>query len=135
MSGTGTFAIVPQVLQIWEIFFLPSGVFYITLLPHIYHNLLLSRLLWELAVLPWRFQGLPLKLETQTRPICLFETHSVQEKVLVGRFYLCVKTLWNTIWTSSRFWTNSLTATYIVKCRSYPLGHRSAQGNSNPSNF
>ena len=42
---------------------------------------------------------LPLNFETQTRPICLFESHSVQLKVLVGRFYLCVKALRNTIST------------------------------------
>ena len=64
--------------------FLCKGVFYLTLLPHIWHNLLLSRLLWEPAVLPWRLQGLPLRFETQTQLICLFESYSVQQKVLVG---------------------------------------------------
>ena len=51
-----------------------------------------SRLPWEPAVLPWRLQGLPLRFETHTRPICLFESNSVQQKVSVGRFYLRVTT-------------------------------------------
>ena len=58
--------------------FLFSGVFYLTLLCNIWHNLLLSRLPWEPAVLPWRLQGLLLRLETQTRSICWFISHSVQ---------------------------------------------------------
>ena len=35
------------------------------------------------AVVPWRLQGLPLSFETQTEPICLFESRSVRPKVLV----------------------------------------------------
>ena len=35
--------------------------------------------------------GLALRSETQIRTICLFESHSVQPKLLVGRFYLYVK--------------------------------------------
>ena len=73
--------------------FLLPGIFYLTLIPDIWHNLLLSKLPWEPAVLPWRLQGLPLRFETQTRQICLFESHGVQQKVLVGRFCLCVKAL------------------------------------------
>ena len=41
----------------------------------------------ELAAQPWRLQSLPLRFETQTQGIYLFESHSVQQKVLVGRFY------------------------------------------------
>ena len=41
---------------------------------HFWHNLLLSRLSWELAVIPWKLQGFILILETQTRPICLFDS-------------------------------------------------------------
>ena len=99
--------------------FLLSGNFYLTLLPDIWHNLLLSRLPLEPEVLPWRFQGLPLRFETQTRPICLFELNKVQQKVLVYRFYLCVRSR-NTISTYS------LIVTYTVKCMSYPLEHRSS---------
>ena len=65
--------------------FLLSGVFYLTLLSCFY-----QAFLW-LAVLPWRFQGFPLRFETQTRPICLFESQSVWKKVLLGRFCLCVR--------------------------------------------
>ena len=74
--------------------FLLSGVFHLTLLPDIWHNLLLSRLPWKLAVLPWRLQGLPLRFKTQSQSICLFESHSVQQKVLVGRFYSRVTAGW-----------------------------------------
>ena len=48
--------------------FLPSAVFYLTLL-HQHFNLHLSRLPWEPAVLPWSLQGFILILETKTRPI------------------------------------------------------------------
>ena len=78
-----------RLLRIWECFLL-SGVFYLTLFPDIWHNLILPRLPWEPAVLPWRLRGLPLRFETQTQPICSFESHSVHQKLLVGRFYLRV---------------------------------------------
>ena len=45
--------------------FLPTGVFYLTLLP---------RLPWELAIIPQNLQGFILILETQTWPICLFDS-------------------------------------------------------------
>ena len=72
--------------------FLHTDIFYLMLLPNIWHNLLLPRPPRKTAVLPWRLQGLPLSFETQTRPICLFESHNVQQKVLVGKFYLRVTT-------------------------------------------
>ena len=55
--------------------FLPTGVF----LPyapsyHFWHNLRLSRLPWEPAVIPWNLQGFILILKTQTHPICLFDS-------------------------------------------------------------
>ena len=115
--------IVPECYRFERTFFLLSGVFYLILLPETWY-LLLSRLPWELTVLPWRLQGLPLRFGIQTRPICLFELHSVQQKVLFSRFYLYVKALRNTISTSSRFWTHSLIVICIVKHMLYPLGHR-----------
>ena len=53
--------------------FLPTGVFYLTLL-HRHLNLHFLRLPWEPAYLPWSLQGFILILETQTRPICLFDS-------------------------------------------------------------
>ena len=47
-----------------------SGHFFLTF----WHNLLLSRLPWEPAVIPWNLQGFILILETQTRSICLFDS-------------------------------------------------------------
>ena len=41
---------------------------------HFWHNLCLSRLPWEPAVIPWNLQGFILILKTQTWPICLFDS-------------------------------------------------------------
>ena len=41
---------------------------------HFWHNLLLSRPPWDLAVLPWSLQGFIMILKTQTWPACLFES-------------------------------------------------------------
>ena len=83
---------------------------------------LLSRVPWKRAVLPWSFRASQLWFKAQTWPICLFEPHSVQQKVILGRFYLCIRALRNTI-STSRFWTHFLIAIYVVTCMSYPLGH------------
>ena len=96
-----TFVTVPRVLRIWWSFFLLSGVFYFILLPDIWRNQ--SRLPWEPSIFPWSFQGSPLRFGTLTLPICLFEPHSSQQKVLVDRFYLCAETRRNTVSDSSRF--------------------------------
>ena len=66
----------------------------------------------------------PLMFEIQIQLICLFKSHSVQQKVVVGRLYLCIKALRRSISTSSRFWTDYLIVICIVKYLSYPLGHR-----------
>ena len=63
--------------------FLLLGVLYVTLLPA-FINASLGP-----AVQSWRLQGFQLWFETQTQPICLF--HSAQQKVLLVRFYLCVR--------------------------------------------
>ena len=85
----------------FEKFCLLLGKFYVSLLPDIWHNLLLSTSHWG-------------------------SKHSGQQKELVGRFYLCVKSLRNTMSTSSRFWTCYLITTSIVKGTTYPLDHRSS---------
>ena len=41
---------------------------------HFWHNLLLLRLPWEREVIPWNLKGFILMFETQTRPICLFNS-------------------------------------------------------------
>ena len=53
--------------------FLPTGISYLMLL-HWHFNLRLSRFPWEPAVLSWSLHGFILILETQTRPICLFDS-------------------------------------------------------------
>ena len=105
--------------------FLPSVVFYLTLLPT-FGASTVAILQVQLDVASTFFYQGCRASETQTRPICLFGSHSVQWKVLLHRFYLCVKALQNTISTSSRFWTHSLIATYILKSMSYPLGGSSS---------
>ena len=124
-----TFATVPRLLRMWERFFTLREFFLsYTHFPTFgttcnYQGFPGSRQFF----LAWRLQVLPLRFETQIRPIFLFESHSVQQKVLVGRFYLCVKALRNTISTSSRFWTHSLIAIWIVRGMLYPLDHRSSK--------
>ena len=44
-----------------------------------------------LTVQPSRLKGSPPRFEKQTRPICLFKSHSVWQKILLTRFYLCVR--------------------------------------------
>ena len=97
--------------------FLPSVVFYLIPLPDIWLSLVLSRLPWEPAILHSRLQDLSLRFSH--RPICLFESLSVQQKVIVSRCYLCVKALQNTMSTSSKFWTHHLIAICIVAHTSY----------------
>ena len=53
--------------------FLSIGIFYLTLVYQRFNPRLL-RLPWELAFLPWSLQGFILILETQTWPICLFDS-------------------------------------------------------------
>ena len=101
-------------------------------------TLLLSRLPWKQAVLPWKLQGLVLRFKTQNGSINFyyyyyyyyyyyFESHSVQRQVLVGRFSLSGKALRNTISsTTSKFWAYYLKAICIAKRMSYQLGHRSS---------
>ena len=43
------------------------------------------------AVQLWMLQGFPLRFKTQTWPICLFESHSVWQMLLLDRFYLFVR--------------------------------------------
>ena len=77
-------------------------------------NLYLSRL--RLPVLLWRLQCLPLKLEAKTPRICLLESHSVQQKVLFGRFFSRAKAIRNTISAFGRFWIYNLIHICIVMC-------------------
>ena len=83
-----TFSTVLQVLGFKRALIIVRVFFYLTQLPDIWHNLLLSRLPWELAVLPWRLQGLPLRFQTLILPICLFEPHSAKQKVLLESNHL-----------------------------------------------
>ena len=108
----------------WRELILLSGILYLTLLPNIWHHLLWSRLPQEPALLPWRLQDLPLRFKTQAQPISLSESHSVQQKVVLGRFYLDIKVLQNSVSTSSRLWNHFLIATYIARCMSYLLSYK-----------
>ena len=114
-----------RVLWIWESFFYSPHFLLHTPFWHLAQPAFIKASL-EPAVQPWMLQGLSLKFKTQNQPICLFESHSILQKVLVGRFYLCIKTLQNTIQTSFRFWTRYLITICTLKQMSNPLGHRSS---------
>ena len=101
--------------------------FYLTLLPEIWHNLLLSRLPWEPAVLPWKLQGLPLSFKTQTWLICLFELHSVHKKALVGRLRLAS----NEESASYGIWTLFTIDEHDRSLMFYLLGYRAIQSEIN----
>ena len=117
------FAIVPRVLRIWERFFCSEAFFTLnssfpTFGTTCFYQGFPENLMFffeDCRVSHW---------ETQTRPIFLFESHSVQQKVLLGRFHLCIKALQSTISTSSRLWTHYLLSTYIKMCMSYSLDQR-----------
>ena len=68
---------LPWVLRFWVGIFYPQVFFTLCsffTLWHFWNNLLLSRLLWEPAVIPWTLQGFILILKTQTQSICLFHS-------------------------------------------------------------
>ena len=55
--------------------FLPTGVFYLTLLPDIFGTTCFYQgFTGSRQLLSWKLQGFILILETQTRPICLFDS-------------------------------------------------------------
>ena len=62
---------LPWALRFWVGIFHPQAFFTLRSFPTFWHKLLLSRLPWEPAVIPWNLQGFILLLQTQTRPICL----------------------------------------------------------------
>ena len=64
---------LPQALRFWVGIFYPQVFLPYAPSQYFWHNLLLSRLPREPAVIPWNLQGLILILKTQTRPICLFD--------------------------------------------------------------
>ena len=66
---------VPEGLWFWLGVFYPQAYFTLCSFHKFWHNLLLSRLPWEPAVIPWNLQGFILILETQTRPICLIHSN------------------------------------------------------------
>ena len=64
--------VVMRVLRMWDsIFYSHTFFFYLALLPDFIKASL------RLPVLPWRLQGFPMRFETRTHPICLFELHSI----------------------------------------------------------
>ena len=90
------------------------------------------------AIQPWRLQGLPVagnsalkaagpRFKSQTWSMFLFESHSVQPKILVGRFYSCIRGGFTPdyyINHSRWFWVHSTSnnSNYFRRIF-YPLGH------------
>ena len=65
---------LPRALRFWVGICYPQAFFTLCSFPTFWHNLLLSRLPWEPAVISQNLQGFILILKTQTRPICLFDS-------------------------------------------------------------
>ena len=65
---------IPRALRFWVDIFYSQVLFTLCSFPTFWHNLLLSRLPWEPAVIPWKLQRFILIFKTQTRPICLFDS-------------------------------------------------------------
>ena len=98
--------------------FLLSVIFYFKLLPAFIKASLGP------AVLLWRLQGFPLRFDTQTWPIGLFEPHSVRQKVLLGRFNLCVRDCYRLLhWLPVSSFELSILVIriYFVRRTYYPL--------------
>ena len=115
---------VSRVVRIWESFLYSQAFFTLHSFPTFgttcfYQGFHES---WQFFLEGCRASYL-VRFETQTRPICLFEKHNIQQNVLVGWFYLSVKALRNTISTSSRSWTQHLIAICICTHMSHQLGH------------
>ena len=147
-----TFAKVPQVLWIWENFFYPETFFNLHSFPTFgttcfYHGFPGSRhffhegcrashwgskhrsspyLCLNHIMLSKKYYLVGSIFVLQTQPISLSEPHNVKQKVLLGRFYFCIKVLQNAVSTSSRLWNHSLIATYIARYMSYLLSYRSS---------
>ena len=65
---------LPRALRFWVGICYPQAFFTLCSFPTFWHNLLLSRLPWEPAVISQNLQGFILILKTQTQPICLFDS-------------------------------------------------------------
>ena len=105
LSGTSFLCCCTRVLRIWERDFILKHVLPYSPSRHLAQPAFIKASLGASSS-SLKVSDLPLSFETQTRPICLFESHSVQLKVLVGRFYLCVKALRNTISTLNPHFNN-----------------------------
>ena len=120
----------------WETFFYSQAFFTYTLAKHLAQPAFMKASPRP-AIQPWRLQGFPVagssawkaagpRFETQIWSICLFESHSVQPKILVGRFYSCIKG-----WSTPDYYTNHSRWSWIYSTSNnsnslrrifYPLG-------------
>ena len=116
---------VPQMLRNWESLFTLSRFLLYTPSPNLVQAPLpFSRYNWMLHQ-PSFFKVAGPPKHRPGPSVCL--DHTVfSERYYPVRFYLRVKALQSTISTSSRFWTHSLIATYILKSMPYPLGGSSS---------
>ena len=117
--------VVPRVLRIWESFVYSQTFFTLNSFPT-FDTTCFYQGFPGASSSALKLTGSPTEVQNIDSDICLFESHSFQQKVLVDRFYLSIKALRNIVTTSSRFWTQYLIAIYYVKPIPYPLGHRSS---------
>ena len=68
----------------------------------------------EPAVFSWNLESLSLRFKSETQPICLFESHSVQQKLLVSRFYSCVNRPAPLIVTSDVWYAPYYSESYFI---------------------
>ena len=71
---------LPRKLRFWVGIFYPKAFLTLRSFRTFWHNLLLSRLSWETAVIPWNLQGFILILETD--PVHLFVWFTVIHNLL-----------------------------------------------------
>ena len=117
--------VVPLVLRIWERFVYSQTLFTLNSFPT-FGTTCFYQGFPGASSSDLKHTGSPTEVQNIDSDICLFESHSFQQKVLVDRFYLSIKALRNIETTSSRFWTHYLIAVYYVKPIRYPLCHRSS---------
>ena len=125
LPGVHFSVVVPRVLRIWERFFHSQVFFTLQSFPTFDTTCFYQGFPGAGGSI-LKVPGLPTEVRNTDRPICLFELHSMQQKVLfVGSIYAS-KALSNIITTCSWFWTHHLIAIRILRGISYPLGHISS---------
>ena len=108
-----TFATVLRVLQIWESLFYSQAFFTLHSFPTFGTTCFYQGF-------PWSRQFFLERCRASTKlrnidPTHLFESHSVRQKLLVIRFYLCVRGCYAVLTTLDWFWTHYISNNSILR--------------------